>query len=204
MICDTLAAAEVEAEVITRVLRSQDWVRRHTYYSFLKEQCGGRVQSKADYYKMIITFVKDMMGADELLEGNNLTRFSGAFVFAVSGGDVVGWVEWGCTCPAAAGMYLSCRIRLSPFDIGDAVIPLTGPYKATKKVQKTLVYFWGLARVRHTRSKRPCTKVQSVIHDFFKVAISLPPPSPLSSSSPSSSSSSALVISVSLGAAALG
>ena len=68
-----------------RDLRGMSWVDRHAYYDYMV-QCAQNdtectfllgslgIRHPAEFVAFVLAYVRDMMGADELIEGQNLTR----------------------------------------------------------------------------------------------------------------------------------
>ena len=70
---DRRCHAESVAVYLVQRLREKDWTARNEHYRLLVD-IGRRGGPGAEFAAMVATYVRDMMGSDELLEGQNLTR----------------------------------------------------------------------------------------------------------------------------------
>ena len=150
------ALAQCTAVSTVKDLRAMTWTDRHAYYDYMRTcaqndlECDRllgqlHLQRPAEFVAFVLSFVRELMGADELIEGQNLKRRTNLDDVAIplANGDLssrpwVGPPSW------SGGLWTSSG-------------KTPGPY------QTTLEDWWGAMAIRHKESTWKGAKKQAMI-----------------------------------------
>ena len=132
------------------------WTDRHAYYNYMcicaqnEEECNYRLgqlhlRQPAEFVAMVLSFAREMMGADELLEGQNLSRRTNLADVAIPMANVEPSPRPWVGPPSWSGGLWTTSGRMP------------GPH------QTTLEDWWGAMAIRHKDSTWKGVKKQAMI-----------------------------------------
>lgn len=131
------------------------WVDRHEYYTYLCTSAQNNMECDhllgqlslrrpAEFVAFVLSYVREMMGADELIEGQNSARRSNLDDVAIPLVNVEPIPRWVAPPPWSGGHW-------------HGLTPTAGPH------QTTLEDWWGAMSIRNNSSSLKGVKKQTMI-----------------------------------------